>query len=171
MELFADRNSLEFHCLTVYLRGSDDLQSKESRQTVMVKKVTAQEALIYVMVMIAAADGKMPDAELARIGRLAHFLPVFDGFDEEDIIPATRAVQAILAGPEGMDIALETVRDALPHRLYDTAYALAVEVATADLEMTAEEIRFLQLLRARLEIDKLTAAALERGAIARFRHA
>jgi tellurite resistance protein len=137
----------------------------------MAKKVTVQAALIYVMVMVSAADGQMPDAELKRIGRLAHFLPVFNGFSEDEIIPATRDIQAILAGPEGMEIALETVKDALPHRLYDTAYALAVEIATADLWLDATEIRFLQMLRARLEIDKLTAAAIERSAIARFRKA
>ena len=137
----------------------------------MAKKVTVQAALIYVMVMVSAADGKMPDAELKRIGRLARFLPVFHGFAEDEIIPATRDIQAILAGPEGLEIALETVKDAIPHRLYDTAYALAVEIATADLWLDATEIRFLQLLRARLEIDKLTAAAIERSAVARFRKA
>jgi tellurite resistance protein len=137
----------------------------------MAKKVTIQEALIYVMVMVSAADGKMPEIELKRIGRLASFLPVFDGFDSEEIIPAARDIQEILAGPEGVDIALEIVRDALPPRLYDTAYSLAVEIATADLHLDATEIRFLQMLRARLELDKLTAAAIERGAIARFRRA
>lgn len=137
----------------------------------MTNDVTVQDALIYTMVMVSAADGQMPEAELKRIGRLAQFLPVFDGFGDDRIIPASRKIQAILAGPEGMEIALETIRDALPERLYDTAYALAVEVATADLRMNPEEIRFLQLLRARLEIDKLTAAAIERSAIARFRKA
>ncbi len=137
----------------------------------MAKKVTIHAALIYVMVMVSAADGHMPDQELKRIGRLARFLPVFQGFDEEQLIAVTRDIQAILAGPEGLEIALETVKDALPHRLYDTAYALAVEVATADLWLDQTEIRFLQLLRARLEIDKLTAAAIERSAIARFRKA
>ncbi|MBL0371575.1 tellurite resistance TerB family protein [Rhizobium sp. KVB221] len=135
----------------------------------MANTVTIPAALIYVMVMVSAADGHMPDAELQRIGRLAKFLPVFQGFDEEKIIPATREVQAILAGSEGLEIALETIKDALPPRLYDTAYALAVEVATADLWLDQTEVRFLQLLRARLEIDKLTAAAIERSAIARFR--
>jgi tellurite resistance protein len=137
----------------------------------MAKRVSEQAALIYVMVMVAASDGDMPDQELKRIGRLAQFLPVFQGLNENDIIPTAREIQQILAGPEGMDIALETIRDALPPRLYDTAYALAVEVATADLWLDNHEIRFLQLLRARLEIDKLTAAAIERSAIARYRKA
>ena len=137
----------------------------------MAKEVTIHEALIYVMVMISAADGKMPEIELKRIGRLVSFLPVFEGFDPERLIPVSRDVQSILSGPEGMDIALEIVRDTIPHRLHDTAYSLAVEIATADLHLDAAEIRFLQMLRARLEIDKLTAAAIERSAIARFRRA
>ena len=137
----------------------------------MTKQVTVHEALIYVMVMISAADGRMPDIELKRIGRLASFLPVFEGFDSDSIIEVSRDIQEILAGPEGMDIALEIVKDTLPPRLHDTAYSLAVEIATADLHLDATEIRFLQMLRVRLELDKLTAAAIERSAIARFRRA
>jgi tellurite resistance protein len=137
----------------------------------MARQITVHEALIYVMVMISAADGKMPEIELKRIGRLASFLPVFEGFDTERIIPIARDVQEILAGPEGLDIALEIVKDTLPHRLHDTAYSIAVEIATADLILDATEVRFLQMLRARLELDKLTAAAIERSAIARFRRA
>src|SRR5690349_1964783 len=121
----------------------------EARET-MAKQVTLHVALIYVMVMIPAADGKMPEIELKRIGRLASFLPVFEGFDTERIIPISRDIQAILAGPEGMDIALEIVKDVVPHRLHDTAYSIAVEIATADLHLDAAEIRFLQMLRARL---------------------
>jgi hypothetical protein len=41
------------------------------------------DALIYLMVTMSAVDKAMNDAELARIGRLVTFLPVFKGFDEE----------------------------------------------------------------------------------------
>ena len=61
------------------------------------------------------------------------------------------------------------MHDALPHNLYDTAYALAVEIAAADLHVEQEELRLLQLLRDRLGLDKLTCAAIERGAMARYR--
>ena len=56
---------------------------------------------------------------------------------------------------------------AVPPRLAETAYAVAVEVAAADRDVKAEEIRFLDLLRDRLNLDKLTTAAIERGARAR----
>jgi hypothetical protein len=58
---------------------------------------------------------------------------------------------------------------ALPARLHETAYALAVEVAAADLHVEQEELRFLQMLRDRLDLDKLAVAAIESSARARYR--
>ena len=62
----------------------------------------------------------------------------------------------------------QAVRLSLPDWLHDTAYALAVEIVAVDLTLRAEEVRLLQLLRDRLELDKLTCAALERSASARY---
>ncbi|MCV9962585.1 tellurite resistance TerB family protein [Pararhizobium sp. BT-229] len=135
----------------------------------MPENMSHHEALIYVMVMMSAVDTAMTDRELERIGRLTSFLPVFGGFDQDHLVHAARECAALLDGPEGLDIALEVVREALPSRLYDTAYAVAVEVAAADHAIRNEEIRLLQLLRDRLDLDKLTCAAIERSAIARFR--
>ncbi|WP_420410544.1 tellurite resistance TerB family protein [Hoeflea sp.] len=137
----------------------------------MTSHIHSHDALIYLMVTMSAVDKAMNDAELARIGRLVTFLPVFKGFDEERLIDVTRSAAEILKGPEGLDIVLEVVRDAVPPKLYDTAYALAVEIASADYNIQQEEIRLLQMVRDRLGLDKLTCAAIERGAIARFRHA
>ncbi|MFJ6328196.1 MULTISPECIES: tellurite resistance TerB family protein [Rhizobium] len=137
----------------------------------MNKPLSAHEALIYVMVLASAVDRTMNDRELSRIGELIHALPVFKGFDDEKLISVSRDCAKLLSGSEGLDIVLETVRDTLPARLYDTAYALAVEVASADLSVKAEELRLLSLLRDRLGLDKLTCAAIERSAIARYRKA
>ncbi|MBB4123167.1 tellurite resistance TerB family protein [Martelella radicis] len=127
------------------------------------------DALIYVMVMASAVDSAMSDGELARIGHITRSLPVFDGFDEDRLTDVAHACADVLSGSEGMDIALEIIRDTLPSRLYDTAYALAVEIMSVDQAIRPEEIRLLQLLRDRLNLDKLTCAAIERGAIARYR--
>jgi len=48
-----------------------------------------------------------------------------------------------------------------------TAYALAAEIAAADLSVTTEEVRLLQMLRNNLGLEKLTTAALELAARAR----
>ncbi|ACP23961.1 hypothetical protein NGR_c01610 [Sinorhizobium fredii NGR234] len=127
------------------------------------------EALVYVMVMMSAVDRSMSDDEFARIGGLVRFLPAFDGFDEDRLVHIGRECAAQLAAPEGLDVTLEMVRESLPQRHYETAYALAVEIAAADQRIRTEEIRLLQLLRDRLALDKLTCAAIERGALARFR--
>lgn len=135
----------------------------------MNERYDLQEALVQVMVIMSAVDNAMTDAELARIGRLARSLPVFDGFDEAQILHAARECTVLLAAPEGLDVTLEVIRERIPARFVDTAYALAVEIAAADQRIRNEEIRLLQMLRDRLGLDKLTCAAIERAAIARLR--
>ena len=135
----------------------------------MNKPVSPEEALVFVMVMASAVDNAMAEKELVRIGQLIDILPVFDNFDKERLIEVSQRCANLLSGPEGLDIALETIRDALPDWLYETAYALAVEIVAVDLTVRAEEVRLLQLLRDRLDLDKLSCAALERSAAARYR--
>ena len=135
----------------------------------MTAQISTQEALIYIMVTVSAVDTAMNDAELARIGRLTRFLPVFHGFDVERLIPVSRDCAGILSEEDGLKTMLAMVREAIPEKLHDTAYALAVEVASADMHVREEEIRFLQMLRDTLSLDKLTCAAIERNVIARFR--
>src|SRR5690242_15457653 len=109
------------------------------------------EALIHLMVVMSASDRDMTDAEMRRIGNLVRGMPVFAGFDEEGIIAAARRCQEILQRDDGLDAILASVRDDVPSRLHDTAYALAVEVATADRQVAPEELRMLQVVRRRLQ--------------------
>lgn len=131
--------------------------------------VSVQEALIYVMVIVSASDNAMTDKELATIGDMIKMLPVFETYDGNRIIPAAQRCGDILQEENGLSLVLELVGDVLPPSLYDTAYALAVEVAAADLHVEQEELRILQMLRDRFRLDKLTIAAIERSAIARHR--
>ena len=66
---------------------------------------------------------------------------------------------------------LDMVLGAIPTRLHDTAYALAVEVATVDLRLEQEELRLLEMIRDKLELDGLVSAAIEASARARLRRA
>lgn len=133
--------------------------------------ISIEEALIYVMVIVAASDNSMTDQELATIGDLIKTLPVFKDYNTNNVIPAAQRCGDILQEDNGLSLVLELIGDILPSKLYDTAYALAVEVAAADLHVEREELRILQLLRDRFGLDKLTVAAIERGAIARHRTA
>jgi tellurite resistance protein len=136
-----------------------------------IKAVSAHEALIYAMVTLSASDRTMTDNELMKIGSIVKTLPAFLGYDQKKLVATAEACGKLLQDDNGLDRILSTIKASLPPRLYDTAYALAVEVAAADLHVEQEELRFLQLLRDHLDLDKLTIAAIETGARARHRTA
>ncbi|PYE86638.1 tellurite resistance TerB family protein [Phyllobacterium leguminum] len=132
-------------------------------------KISPQDALVYIMVTTSAADTRMTDAELSSIGNIVTRLPVFRGFDSSRLPELAARCYALLEDEDGLDRILDIAHGALPERLYDTAYALAVEIAAADLHVEQEELLFLQMLRDRWTLDELTVAAIERSARVRFR--
>lgn len=131
--------------------------------------ISHHEALIYVMVTISAVDRAMSDEELSRIGQIVSNLPVFADYDENTLVQTAQACGQILSADDGLNKVLGLIKRTLPSTLRETAYALAVEVAAADLQIQKEERRFLELLSDTLEISKLVVAAIERGARARHR--
>lgn len=126
-------------------------------------------ALIYIMVTIAAADAQLSDRELNRIGVITDTLPVFEGIDRDVLVEQANACSAILADEDGLDTILTLIHDTIPPRLYETAYAVGVEITAADLDVKQEELRFLQMLRDALDLDPLVVAAIEHSARVRFR--
>jgi tellurite resistance protein len=139
------------------------------QQEMFMTQITPQDALVYIMVLVSAADTRMTDAELESIENVVTRLPVFVGFDRDKLASLAEDCSALLADEDGLDRILDLAHDALPERLYDTAYALAVEVAAADLHVEQEELVLLQMLRDRWNLDELTVAAIERSARVRFR--
>ena len=129
--------------------------------------LSPQRALIYIMVVMAAADREMTDRELKRIGDQVRNLPVFADFDESDLVPSTEECASHLSREGGLDRFLDIVVDSLPENLVETGYALACEIAAADLHVEQEELRLLRILRERLGVDRLAAAAIERAVRAR----
>ncbi len=131
-------------------------------------KITPHEALIYVMITTAAADRQISDRELDLIAQIVRHLPVFMGYDLDNLAKSAERCGDLLSNEEGLDDMLELIAGALPKKLYETAYALAVEVAATDLRVPDEEIRLLELLRDALSLDKLVTSAIERSARARY---
>ena len=74
----------------------------------------------------------------------------------------------MLSRDDGLEEAFAEIKEVLPANLRETAYALACDVAAADGEAAQEELRVLEMMRHRLNIDRLIAAGIERGARARF---
>ncbi|MFQ5938800.1 MAG: tellurite resistance TerB family protein [Alphaproteobacteria bacterium] len=126
------------------------------------------EALIYTMVLISAADQNMTDTELQTIGDLVNHLPVFGDFDRGRLVGVAENCATVLGDEDGLNKAIELIKSNLPAKLRETAYALACEVAAAGGQVSQEELRLLEMFRHSLEVDRLTAAAIERGVRARY---
>ncbi|MEM8551904.1 MAG: tellurite resistance TerB family protein [Pseudomonadota bacterium] len=135
----------------------------------MEQPISHQEALVFAMVTMSAVDSTMTDAELKRIGEIVETLPVFRDFDPERLVNLAETCGEILQEDDGLETILDLIKACTPDHLYETAYALAVEVAAADLRIQQEELRFLAMLRDSLGLEKLIVAAIERGARARHR--
>ncbi|WP_119679689.1 tellurite resistance TerB family protein [Indioceanicola profundi] len=125
-------------------------------------------ALIYTMVTVSASDGDMTDPELKTISENVRYLPAFRGFKLNELTDVAQECTELLSDEDGLDKIIGMIKQSLPPRLRETAYALACEVVAADGTATQEELRMLELLRHGLDVDRLTAAALERGARARY---
>ena len=124
-------------------------------------------ALIYTMVLVSAADEDMTDSELKIMGEIVRYLPVFHDYDVNNLPNTARECVELVSDSDGLDKALKIIVDSLPERLRETAYAIACDVAAADGRASQEELRLLELLRHRLDVGRLEAAAIERAARAR----
>ena len=130
--------------------------------------IESQTALLYIMVMMSAADSEMSDREIARIGEMVRQLPVFRGFDADQMADVAQECAAVLAQDDGLETALAQIRYALPDHLRETAYLVACDIAIADAKAEQEELRLLEMLRHTLNLDRLNAAAIERATRARY---
>ncbi len=133
--------------------------------------LSTQDALIHLMVVAATSDAAVSDRELEVIGSLVTTLPVFDGFDPETLSSVADEALDLVKDSSDLDKVLDMILGAIPPRLRDTAYALAVEVAAVDVRLSQEELRLLEMIRDKLNLDGLVAAAIEASAKARLRRA
>ncbi|MEM8569758.1 MAG: tellurite resistance TerB family protein [Pseudomonadota bacterium] len=134
-----------------------------------VSSLSPQDALVAIMVAVSASDENISSRELLSIGRIIEALPVFEGFDRDSLPRISQTVFDLFEDEDGLEAFFGLVRDALPTALRETAYALACDVAAADGYAFQAELRFLEELRYELDLDRLHAAAIERGSAARHR--
>tara|TARA_E500000318_G_scaffold35630_1_gene34762 strand:+ start:2853 stop:3257 length:405 start_codon:yes stop_codon:yes gene_type:complete len=130
--------------------------------------ITTHSALIYAMVLSAAADGSVGDEELETISEIINVLPIFQDFEIGNFGEIAGSCIDMLSETDGLDAAVDQIKRTLPEKLRATAYALACDVVAADGTATQEELRFLEILRHEIDVDRLTAAAIERGSAARY---
>ena len=119
--------------------------------------------------MVSAADSDMTDAEIHAIGDEVQGLNVFRDYDIDQLPKAAAECAELLQVEDDLEVLVERIKQGLPEKLYETAYALACDVAVADGKLSQEELRLLQIIRNRLGLERLHSDAIERGA--RARHA
>ena len=129
--------------------------------------LSAQDCLVALMVAVSASDEDIGTTELIKIQAAVNLLPIFADYDVDRIKVVSQMVFDLFEQEDGLDALFGLVREALPHRLHETAYALACDVAAADGTLEETELRLLEEIRYELSLDRLHAAAIERGARAR----
>jgi tellurite resistance protein len=129
--------------------------------------MTPQDALVALMITVSASDEDIRTSELVKINNLINHLPLFADYDVARLPRMSEVVFELLEQEDGLDALFGLIRDSLPEKLYETAYALSCEVAAADGIVDEPESRILEEVREELEIDRLHAAAIERGTRAR----
>ncbi|SMX38289.1 tellurite resistance TerB family protein [Maliponia aquimaris] len=129
--------------------------------------LSPQDCLVALMIAISASDENMRTAELMKIDSTVNHLPIFADYDADRVREMSSLVFELFEQEDGLDALFGLIRDNLPERLNETAYALACDVAAADGALYEAELRLLEEIRYELNIDRLHAAAIERGARAR----
>lgn len=130
---------------------------------------TPCDALVAMMVAVSASDQTYRTSELVAIQRSVDHYPVFADYDVDRIRPVSATVMTLFEEEEGLDALFGLIRDALPEKLHETAYALACDVGAADGRLYEGEVAMLAEIRHQLDIPRLHAAAIELSAQVRHR--
>ncbi len=129
--------------------------------------LSPQDSLVAIMLAVSVSDSEIRTSELLAIEQQVNQLPIFAGYDFDRVKSIGQTVFDLFEEEDGLDALLGLIRVALPERLHETAYALACDIAAADGKLMQTELRMLEEIRHELQIDRLAAAAIERGARAR----
>jgi len=129
--------------------------------------LSPQDCLVVVMIAVSLSDENIRTSELVKIQATVNHLPIFGDYDIDRMKRMAQTVFDLFSEEDGLDALFGLVRDNLPEHLFETAYALACDVAAADGIILETELRLLEEIRYELNIDRLHAAAIERGARAR----
>jgi hypothetical protein len=123
-------------------------------------------ALIFAMVVAVGSDRELAQEDVDSIGDLVDHLPIFGGIDPPQVSELAARCSEEITRPDGVEQVYRKIRDALPGRLREAAYALSCDViAVRRLQLDRQA---LERIRTQLEIDSATARAIERAARVRL---
>ena len=126
--------------------------------------LSPQDALVAIMIAEGTSHQGVTKVEFASIIKIVEHLPIFKDYD---VARVKTIAETVFDEEDGLDALFGLIRVSLPEHLYETAYALACDVAAADGRLKEIELQLLREIRYELNIDRLHGAAIERGARAR----
>lgn len=129
--------------------------------------LSPQDALVAIMIAEGTSHRGVTKIEFASIIKIIEHLPIFKDYDVSRVKTISETVYDIFEEEDGLDALFGLIKVSLPEHLFETAYALACDVAAADGRLKEIELQLLREIRYELNIDRLHGAAIERGARAR----
>jgi len=125
--------------------------------------INHHDAIIFTMVMVSIVDQNTSDEELYAIGNIIKHFPIFNNYDRNRLTETANACAVLLEKEDSLDQILYLILASLPEKLRETAYVLACDVAAADSHVSQEELCLLEMIHHHLDIDRLSAAVIERS--------
>ena len=129
--------------------------------------LSPQDALVAIMIAEGTSHRGVTKIEFVSIIKIVEHLPIFKDYDVSRVKNIAETVYDIFEEEDGLDALFGLIKVSLPEHLFETAYALACDVAAADGRLKEIELQLLREIRYELNIDRLHGAAIERGARAR----
>ena len=94
--------------------------------------LSIEDSLVAIMIAEGLSDETISGRELLSISRIVDHLPIFQDYDKSRVETIAQIVFDLFEEEDGLDALFGLVKHALPENLFETAYALACDVAACD---------------------------------------
>jgi hypothetical protein len=121
------------------------------------------DSLIYTMTLSAAISGDITDKELNVIKYLFTTLPVFENSNNDHLSKKIIESLEVIKSEPNIENITDLINDSLKNNLNlkKTAYIIAIEIMMADLEVTEESFRLLELFENSFGLDNLETSSIK----------
>ena len=115
------------------------------------------------MTLSAAISGDITDKELNVIKYLFTTLPVFENSNNDHLSKKIIESLEVIKSEPNIENITDLINDSLKNNsnLKKTAYIIAIEIMMADLEVTEESHRLLELFENSFELDNLETSSIK----------
>jgi len=115
------------------------------------------------MTLSAAISGDITDKELNVIKYLFTTLPVFENSNNDHLSKKIIESLEVIKSEPNIENITDLINDSLENNsnLKKTAYIIAIEIMMADLEVTEESYRLLELFKNSFGLDNLETSSIK----------